>query len=121
MQEKCQEFITTLVNQSEELKAAYIETIKYWEPDEPPITTLFAALGRRIVEEFDKIDSVTNQRTFQLVESAMASGDCNLETAVATGLIEAVVGKAYLKEGMWQQISPMLGELSRSHAEAWIG
>ncbi len=121
METKCHEFVETLINQSEGLREAYNKAIEYWSPDEPPVTTLFEALGDRVVEEFDQVDQDENQRIFSLIESAMASGNTSLMTAVATGLIEAIVAMSHREEDKWQRISPMLGELSRNHAFAWIG
>jgi hypothetical protein len=120
METSYREFINVLVEQSAGLRAAYRETLDYWGPDEPPITILFGELGAQIVEDFDKVGTDVNQRTFQLIEAAMASGDDKLVTAVATGLIEAIVGKAARQEDLWQHISLMFGDLSRKHAEAWM-
>ena len=116
-----QDFINTLVHQSLWLRAAYGETLEYWHPNEPPITTLFAALGDRIADNFDITEPVVNSRIFALIESAMESGDQRLITAVATGLIEAMISRMAAKEGNLQRLIQGLGVLSRKHAEAWIG
>lgn len=120
MEVSCQEFVDSLVSLSEGLQVSLRETMEYWRPDEPPVTILFAALGHQIAEDFDVVGADVNQRVFRLVEEAMGSGDIGLVTAVATGLIEAITAEAAHKEGLWPRIAPMLGELSRRHAEAWL-
>ena len=120
MERSCREFVDALIEHAAGLQATYRETIEYWEPDEPPVTTLFAALGDRIAEDFDSIETNVNRCTFCLVETAMANGDSKLATAVATGLIEAIISRAWRQEGLWPRISPMLGDLSRKHANAWL-
>lgn len=120
MEKSCREFVDTLIEQAASLQIAYRETVEYWEPDEPPVTTLFAALGGQIAEDFDRTGTEVNQSIFRLIEAAMVSDDRSLVTAVATGLIEAIVGRAWRQEDLWLRILPMLGDLTRQHAEAWV-
>jgi hypothetical protein len=60
-----------------------------------------------------------NRRIFRQVEEAMTSEHVDLATAVATGLIEAIVGKTASDEEKWLQIASMFGKLTREHADAW--
>lgn len=116
----CEDFIGLLTATSGGVQAAYQEVLDEWQPDEPPITTLFAALGNRIAEDFASTDVDTNRRTFSLIEQAMESGDKGLVTAVATGLIEALVTRAAQSEGLWEKMALLLGPRSRNHAEVWL-
>ncbi|MBQ0746322.1 MAG: hypothetical protein KBT82_06635 [Marinobacter sp.] len=120
MKDSCREFIDALIQISTEMQAAYQETSDYWSPDEPPVTTLFAALGDRIAENFQKEKADINHRIFQLIEAAMTSDDDNLVTAVATGLIEALIARVSQEEPMRRRILSVLGEQSRKHAEIWL-
>ncbi len=115
-----QDFVNLLVHQTLGLQAAYEETLEYWRPDEPPITTLFAALGDRIADDFESTEPDVNSRIFALIESAMASGDQKLITAVATGLIEAMISRVTAKQRSSRRLTQELGVLSRKHAEAWM-
>ena len=115
-----QSFVNLLVHQTLGLQAAYEEAFEYWRPDEPPVTTLFAALGDRIADDFESTELDVNSRIFALIESAMASGDQKLITAVATGLIEAMISRVTAKEGSSRRLTQELGALSRKHAEAWM-
>ena len=116
-----QNFVDLLAHQTIGLQAAHEETLEYWTPEEPPVTTLFAALGDRIADDFESTEPDVNSRIFALIESAMASGDQKLITAVATGLIEAMISRAAAKEGSLRRLTRELGVLSRKHAEAWMG
>jgi len=120
MEVRCQKFVDALVELSVGLQSACLSAIEYWHPDEPPVTILFAELGDRIVEDFDLMSIDTKRGVFGLIETAMASGDSKLVTAVATGLIEAIVATASRQVGVWERISPLMGDLSRRHAEAWM-
>lgn len=117
---RCEEFAGLLAAASGGVKAAHQEVLDDWRPEEPPVTTVFAALGYRIAEEFDSADGDTNRRIFSLIEEAMESDDQSLATAVATGLIEALVTRAVQNESLWKRMAPLLGPLSLHHAEAWL-
>ncbi len=120
MQVSCQEFVSQIVRLSEGMKTSLHETLEYFAPNEPPVTALFEALGDRIAEDFDSASLDVNQQVFHLIEEAMGSGDSHLVTAVATGLIEAIVTRTARSEGLWLRIFPMLGERSLHHAKAWM-
>ena len=66
------------------------------------------------------MESKSADRFFSLIESAMKSDDLLLGTAMATGLLEALVGRVAQEEGLWARISPLLGPNSLHHAEAWM-
>jgi len=95
-------------------------TIDYWSPDEPPITIAFAEIGHAIVDEIDAFDSAAQQAMFQMIEVGISSDDEQLSTAVATGLIEGMVGRAN-RRGNFPEFLAKLGPNSRSHAVAWDG
>lgn len=119
MESSCKAFVAAFVEQSPRFQSKYRETLDYWAPDEPPSTILFGDLGQCVVEEFDSAGPSVNQRIFKLIEDGMASGEEQLATAVATGLIEAVVTYTDKDENLWRRVSSMFGERSRKHADAW--
>ncbi len=121
MESVYQDFVDTLVHQTLGLRAAYKEVYEYWSPDNPPVIALFEALGDRIADDFESTDSDVNSRIFALIESAMASSDQKLVTAVATGLIEAMISRLAAKEESLRRLTQELGALSRNHAEEWLG
>ncbi|OAI23998.1 hypothetical protein A1351_18505 [Methylosinus sp. R-45379] len=115
-----EELLGALVAASGGVQAAYEEILDAWGSEEPPVTTLLAALGYRIAEDFDSTDVDANRRLFSLIEQAMESGDNGLRTVVATGLIEALAVRAVQTEGLWKRMAPLLGPRSLYHAEAWL-
>jgi len=117
---RCEEFAGLLAAASSGVRAAYQDVLDEWRPEEPPVTTLFAALGDRIAEDFDSAGVDINRQIFSLIEDAMESGDQGLVTAVATGLIEALVTRAVRSEGLWKRMAPLLGPRALHHAEAWL-
>ena len=120
METSCSEFINKLVGLSVGLQETYNETVNYWSPEEPPITIAFGDLGCRIADDFEQFNEDVASRIFSLIETAMTHGDDALVTAVATGLIEAVVGRAGAQGRGLPRILRAFGELSRIHAEAWL-
>ena len=116
----CESFVSSLVLAVDGVQSVYQEVLGEWQPEEPPVTTLFAAIGDRIAKGFVCNGVDVNRRTFSLVEQAMESSDQELVTAVATGLIEALVTRAVRSDGLWRQMAPLLGPRSLDHAEAWL-
>ena len=121
MKPSCLNFVNAFVDQSLDLKLAHQKMLDEWMPENPPLTILFGALGDQVIENLSGREEAANRRIFQLVETAMASDDEELRTAVATGLIEAVVTKTDGKEALWQYALSLFGDLSKKHAEWWRG
>jgi hypothetical protein len=120
MESKTREFVEALINESPGLRAAYLQSIEEYDGDDLP-NLLLGDLGIEIVREFEQAGTATNQRIFALIESGMGDDDPEGEfgTALATGLIEAVVGEAE-RMNLWQPISESLGKLSRAYIDAWF-
>lgn len=116
----CEEFVFLLIAASNAAKSAHNEVVDEWRPERPPVTTLFASLGDRIAGDFVNAGGDVNRRVFSLIEQAMDSDDQKLVTAVATGLIEALVNRASRSEGLWIEMASLMGPRSRHHAEAWL-
>jgi hypothetical protein len=121
MNQKCANFIVRLTEIAPSLLAAYNDTLDYWKPEEPPLTTAYGELGDKIVDDFDSFSPDIREAVMSLIEEGMSSDDELLGIAVATGLIEAMVGRASRSQGGVQRVLSQFGPLSRSHAEAWIG
>ena len=120
MNEDTQRFLAEITALSNGLAEAHRETIEYWEPDSPPVTIAFAEIGHRLVDEFEAMDPGTRTSVFHLIEERIESDDEELATAIATGLIEGMAGRA-ARCGNWDSVRAEFGPLSRFHADAWAG
>lgn len=121
MNKNSKDFIIQLTKLSNLLEDEMQNTVKYWEPEEPPITVLFGDIGREITKQFYNFECETKNKIFALIEQGINSDDDELGTAVATGTIEAMVGSAYNDKKLWEAIKSSFGEASRDHAVAWSG
>lgn len=115
----CTKFIESIVDISPNIDTVCERVKNYWLPNLPPITVIFGEIGDHVAQEFDICDSEKNKRIFDLIERAMASKDTKLVTAVATGLIEAIVTTTDKNDGLWQRILAVMGPMTRRHAEWW--
>jgi hypothetical protein len=120
MNKHCQNFIRSLDAAFPSTKKIESDMASEWAPEEPPVTTLFAAVGYEIAESFDSNDEAVNRSLFALIEKSMDSADPMLGVAVATGLIEGMATRAAQVDGLWARITPQLGPKSLSHANAWL-
>ncbi|RYF31150.1 MAG: hypothetical protein EOO23_03415 [Comamonadaceae bacterium] len=120
MEADSNQFIEKLMQTSQFLKNIGKTTKEYWEPDLPPVTILFAAFGNELVRRFDVMETESKDIAFRLIEEGMNSQNIVLKTAVATGMIEALVSKACEDAELWSRIEGQLGSLSKKHAKEWL-
>ena len=120
MNSSCTKFLDRLSSAWPGVADVRKETIEYWKPEEPPLTAAFAEVGGRIVMEIDSIPENTLQSMMSQIDDGMASSDDQLGIAVATWMIEAMIGRAAHTDGRLDEILEKFGPLSKSHAEAWI-
>lgn len=118
MNTKATKFLNDFAGISPAISRARDETIDYWAPDEPPITVAFAEVGHALVEEIDVLDNSALEAAFLMIETAISCENEQLSTAVATGLIEGMVGRA-TQRGNYSKILTMLRPNSWSHAQVW--
>ena len=111
-------FVAEIIAYSPSLRGPHQDMIRYWAPDEPPVTTLLAALGDGLIEDFDAVSMATNEALFLAIENALSQTDEYLATVVATGMVEAMVTTTD-RLGNWSKIWPMFGPISLAHARAW--
>lgn len=119
MEATCVQFIKKLMKTSNFLQSIGQETFEYWEPDPPPVTILFAAVGKELARRFDSMENESKEIAFEFIEEGMNSNDNALTTAVATGIIEALISESSRHEGLWPRIELQLGSISKRHAEGW--
>lgn len=100
------------------LRLARDEAIEDWGSD-IPTTLLFASMGKKIVEHFDKCSTDDLLYIFDVIEGGMRENNDVLKTYVATGLLEALFSRAGNDILLWERIDAQLGEASRNYLIAW--
>ena len=83
------------------------------------VAVLPAAIGKELARCFDNMRNESRVSAFELIEEGMNSSDHALKTAVATGIIEALISESSRNEGLWSRIELQLGSVSRRHADGW--
>jgi hypothetical protein len=112
-------FAQYMISQSNFLAARYVD-LSYWlDPESPMPFVLIADFGHKIAQEFESIGEKDWSELVSLIEEGLNSEDEYIETAVATGLIEAIVHVAEPIHGLWPRIDAALGPEARAYAEAY--
>ena len=93
--------------------------LQNWGDETPPATIAFGEIGDAIAENMALLPEELRRRIFATIEEGMISPDPALGTAVATGLVEALVSSADKKPELWNQLDKLFGAASRKHALAW--
>lgn len=79
----------------------------------------YGALGTAVIENLESIGEATANRFFDEVEAQLTCGLENVETAVATGLLEAVVSSATRNGVANERISDLLRPKSAEYVNEW--
>jgi hypothetical protein len=119
MENICVQFIDEITKKFDGLQNAVNEINEYWKPDQAPVTIIFAAIGKELVRQFDSIKNEKKLEVFQCIEDGINSSDINLRTAVATGIIEALVSESTENEDLWLRIEQQLGVSSKHYVLSW--
>lgn len=112
-------FLNDLFLLSPVLADTHKETLEYWHPEPPPVTIAYAEIGKAIVDQIDAMREDTRRGVFDLIEDGVKSSNQDLGVAVATGLLEALVGRACRKD-TGSRILKELGPQAQAHARAWL-
>ena len=89
------------------------------EPEPLPLICLYSDIGDILFSDIDKIDFNICVIIFDIIEKGINSEDEYLSTAIATGLIEAMVNRSDEDENRWKQVEKFLGKESKEYAQAW--
>lgn len=112
-------YLERLTNEVPQLATIVKVCTQEWTPDKPPMTTLFAAIGDGISQELSGWSTNTRERVFAIVEIGMVNEDRLLQTAVATGLVEALVTNGDARPDLWIEYKKCFGPKTLQHAIAW--
>jgi len=114
------EYLSPFFVLSDEIQILLNEFYDEWEGDDnPPYIYLYSNIGRIIANNIFLFDDKKQIEIFSHIESGINSKDEYLATAVATGLIEALVSESDNNTELWHIIENHLGIESKKHALAW--
>ncbi|MNX58230.1 hypothetical protein D3C86_890640 [compost metagenome] len=100
------------------IRRARLAAVQYWGSD-IPITVLLAELGRAIVDELESFSLDERAYIFDVVEQGMNSSDAVLNTAVATGLLEAISSQISKNCDLERKVDSQLGTVSKKYLIDW--
>ena len=91
----------------------------WWSPDTVPDTIRYGTIGKSIVHALNEgADRERVAAAFVVIEHFYVNSNEEEQTAIATGLLEAVVSTSERLECV-NVIAPMLGESCREYVRGW--
>jgi hypothetical protein len=119
MYNRTMDYLRNLVLDIPVLNEKLTRCIKYWGDETPPPIVAFGDIGDAIVDNLTALSGEVRQKVFASIESGMTDPDDDIRTAMATGLIEALISRSDGKPGLWAEIESLLGPDSKKYALAW--
>ncbi|GKW01866.1 hypothetical protein PEC301877_06810 [Pectobacterium carotovorum subsp. carotovorum] len=113
------EYLSVFTHKSEYIKNEANQSIEYWLPDPPPTILLFSLVGKALVNQLALLRESDKLNFFQHIEMGINSENTDLATAVATGLVEALITASDEDESVWGKIENYLHSESKNHALSW--
>lgn len=95
---------------------AYLE---YWEGEEPGLCMSMSELDDHLCDLMNAGETENLAGIFALLEQLMVEGDDEVQTAVATCLLENLINQASAGRIPAAAFVPLLGPESRRHCKAW--
>ena len=111
--------IERLIGVSPVLKKSYQALMSEWQPQSPPITLVFAALGRCVSVEQDQLSHEVAKSIWSTVEDLLVSGSEVVKDAVATGFTEAVLSEVSSGRLSSSRFVPYIGSTTRMYCQEW--
>jgi hypothetical protein len=90
-----------------------------WAPDDPPNTLLFSAFGRTLCCEIKSLTPSQLKASWKAVEDLAVNGSSEVQNAVKTGLIEAVLSESSSGRFNVASVTQLLGPSTRAYCKAW--
>lgn len=119
MNASTQDCLQTLIGLDPAVGKSVERLVASWFPEAPPVTIIFSQAGDTIADHLAQMSVDTQREIFDVIERGMTSQEEELRNAVATGLIEALVGKSDRQPGLFAQFEQLFGPASAKHAMEW--
>jgi len=113
------DFLGKIVCEIPIIKQTIDDCTVLWLPDEPPIIYLFGEVGESIINELLNDHKKSFKLCFDIIEDGLTNLGNLIRTAVATGMIEAMVAKSDNDLQLWTRLEKLFGPESKKHALAW--
>jgi hypothetical protein len=111
--------IDRLIGTADFLRIAYERLVADWQPDAPPLTVIFADLGRSLCRHVNALPEATARELCLVIEDLMAHGDENVKNAVATGMLEAILSESSSNRFNLEAIARWFGPHTTAYCLAW--
>ena len=111
--------IKTLISTGDSIRSQYELVVQEWLPDDPPITIAFSTIGHGVCEYAPVASELDLARIGEVIENLFLSGEVEVKNAVATGLVEAILGEASAGRFDMSLISKHLGPETRAYCREW--
>lgn len=121
MDASCEKFVKDLISCHCLLEVFAKDIGEDWHPNFPPVTILFAALGRGLGEIISTSSEAQLQKVSSCIEAGFVSGTPELRDAIGAGLLEALSKYLNKADGSGEKFFSMLGPKSAQHVNAWTG
>lgn len=108
-----------LVTTADFLQMAYERLVADWQPDAPPLTIIFADLGRTLCRHVGALPEATTRELCVNIEDLMMHGDEAVKNAVATGMLEAVLSESSAKRFDISALARWFGPKTKAYCLAW--
>ena len=113
------QFAENMLSRSAFLRRHCRDLEKFTDPECPLPNSLLGEFGWEIANNWDAITPDEWALLSAEIERGLASDDDDIGTAVATGLIEGLIHRAEVIDGLWPTIEARLGPLARRYADAY--
>lgn len=113
------EYLEVLEGFSDEIKSEVNVAMHSWYPDAVPVTYLFGLIGNVLADTFPTLTESERRSLFNHIEQGVLADDEAFSTAVTTGLLEGILGRASQTDNLWEEIETYLMNESRIYITAW--
>lgn len=112
-------FIADLM-QFKPMKSAKDSAKELWGGEDVPFLFLCGEIGRTFINSFDLLSANEKTYIFTAIETGIRSEDEELSTAIATGLLEAMLINAEKNPLILSRVDALLGKESKRYLDGWI-
>lgn len=111
--------VNAFINTAGFLRLSHEQLIEEWSPDTPPLTIVFSSLGRSLSRHSSTLSKKVLRDICKTMEELLNRGDDSVKNAVATGMLEAMLGESSAGRCDMLTFLPFLGNQTKSFCRSW--